>query len=53
MFIAMNRFQVVKGSEDTFIEVWRNRDSQLKEVPGFVEFRMLRGPEQDDHTLFA
>ena len=53
MFIAMNRFQVVKGSEDAFIEVWRNRDSQLKEVPGFVEFRMLRGPEQDDHTLFA
>lgn len=53
MFIAMNRFQVVKGSEDAFIEVWRNRDSQLKAVPGFVEFRMLRGPEQEDHTLFA
>ena len=53
MFIAMNRFQIVKGSEDAFVEVWRNRDSQLKDVDGFVEFRLLRGPDADDHTLFA
>ena len=53
MFIAMNRFQIVKGSEDAFVEVWRNRDSLLKDVDGFVEFRLLRGPDADDHTLFA
>ena len=53
MFIAMNRFQIVKGSEDAFVEVWRSRDSQLKDVEGFVEFHLLRGPEADDHTLFA
>lgn len=53
MFIAMNRFKVGKGSEADFEAVWRNRDSQLDKVPGFVEFRLLRGPEAEDHTLFA
>lgn len=53
MYIAMNRFKVVKGSEEQFEAVWKNRDSQLNEVPGFVEFRMLRGPETDTHTLYA
>ena len=53
MFIAMNRFQIVKGFDDAFVDVWRNRDSLLKDVDGFVEFRLLRGPEADDHTLFA
>ena len=53
MFIAMNRFQVVKGSEEDFETVWRNRESHLDKVPGFVEFRLLRGPEEEDHTLYA
>ena len=53
MFIAMNRFKVLKGSEADFETVWKNRDSHLSEVPGFVEFRLLRGPEAEDHTLYA
>lgn len=53
MFIAMNRFKVAKGSEEDFEKVWAERDSQLDAVPGFVEFRLLRGPEADDHSLFA
>ena len=53
MYIAMNRFKVARGSEADFEAVWRNRDRRLGEVPGFVEFRLLKGPEQDDHTLFA
>ena len=53
MFIAMNRFRVAKGSEDAFAAIWQNRDSQLKDVPGFVEFHLLKGPAEDDHTLFA
>ncbi|MBO6519751.1 MAG: antibiotic biosynthesis monooxygenase [Rhodospirillales bacterium] len=53
MFIAMNRFKVLKGSEAEFEQVWRNRDSHLGEVPGFVEFRLLKGPAQDDTTLYA
>ncbi len=53
MFIAMNRFRVRQGAEDAFAAVWQNRDSHLQDVPGFVEFRLLRGPAADDHTLFA
>ncbi|MCR9072652.1 MAG: antibiotic biosynthesis monooxygenase [Alphaproteobacteria bacterium] len=53
MFIAMNRFQVAKGSEEEFEQVWAERDSQLDKVAGFVEFHLLRGPEAEDHTLFA
>ena len=53
MYIAMNRFRVAKGSEQDFENVWMNRDSQLNTVPGFVEFHLLKGPEADDHTLYA
>lgn len=53
MFIAMNRFKVAKGSEEEFEKVWAERDSHLDEVPGFVQFHLLRGPEAEDHTLFA
>src|ERR1700722_13696045 len=53
MFIAMNRFRVVKGSEAAFEQVWLSRDSHLDRVPGFVEFHLLKGPEAEDHTLYA
>ena len=53
MFIAMNRFRVVKGEEAAFEERWRTRDSYLHELRGFVEFHLLRGPERDDHTLYS
>lgn len=53
MFIAMNRFQVKPGQEEAFEAVWKSRDSYLEDVPGFVEFALLRGPSAEDHTLFA
>lgn len=53
MFLAMNRFKVVSGSEEAFEEVWRNRRSRLDEMPGFVSFNLMRGPEREGHTLFA
>ena len=53
MYIAMNRFKVTKGAEGDFETVWKTRDSQLDQVPGFVEFRLLKGPEAEDHTLYA
>ena len=28
-------------------------DSYLDRVPGFVEFHLLKGPEGEDHTLYA
>jgi heme-degrading monooxygenase HmoA len=53
MFIAMNRVKVIKGSEAAFESVWLSRDSHLDKVPGFVEFHLLKGPEAEDHTLYA
>ncbi len=53
MFIAMNRFRIAKGRENDFIDVWKNRETHLDNVPGFSEFHLLRGPTIDDHTLFA
>jgi heme-degrading monooxygenase HmoA len=52
LYIAMNRFHIAAGFENGFEEVWRTRDSKLDEVPGFREFKMLRGPELDGGTLF-
>ena len=53
MFIAMNRFKVIKGSEAAFENVWLSRDTYLDKAPGFVEFHLLKGPEVEDHTLYA
>ena len=53
MFIAMNRFRVVKGSEAAFEKVWLSRETRLDVVPGFVAFHLLAGPEAQDHTLYA
>ncbi|MEM7220214.1 MAG: antibiotic biosynthesis monooxygenase [Pseudomonadota bacterium] len=53
MFIAMNRFQIAPGFEVGFEKVWRERDSYLDEVPGFVSFKLLKGPSADDHVLYA
>jgi heme-degrading monooxygenase HmoA len=53
MFIAMNRFKVVKGEEQSFEHIWLSRETHLETVPGFVEFHLLRGPERDDHTLYS
>ncbi|NRB71119.1 MAG: antibiotic biosynthesis monooxygenase [Xanthomonadales bacterium] len=53
MYIAMNRFKIVPGKEEDFEEVWATRDTHLDQVPGYVEFRLLRGPEHEDHTLYA
>lgn len=53
MFIAMNRFKVKNGSEGEFERVWRERDSYLHTVPGFVAFNLLKGPQKEDYTLYA
>ncbi|MGB0670742.1 MAG: antibiotic biosynthesis monooxygenase family protein [Rhodospirillales bacterium] len=53
MFIAMNRFRIAPGEEDNFEAVWRNRDSHLEGVPGFRSFNLLKGPSDDNQTLYA
>ena len=53
MFIAMNRFQVVPQYEQEFVQVWKERDTHLADVPGFVEFHLLRGPQSETYTLYS
>jgi len=52
MFIAMNRFRIAPGREAEFIDVWRQRDSRLAEVPGFQTFKLLQGPGTAEASLF-
>ena len=42
MFIAMNRFQVVPDKGEEFERIWRERETYLDGVPGFVRFTLLR-----------
>jgi heme-degrading monooxygenase HmoA len=53
MYIAMNRFRIALGQEQAFIDIWKNRESYLEEVPGFKEFHLLQGPSDEECTLFA
>lgn len=53
MYIAMNRFTVPVANAAEFETVWLSRDSKLKELPGFVAFHLLRGPEEDGRVLYA
>jgi len=41
-FVAMNRFKVAPGQEAAFEQRWAQRESKLKDLPGFVNFNMLR-----------
>lgn len=52
-FIAMNRFKVAKGSEQAFEDLWMKRESHLHELPGFISFKLLKGPEREDHVLYS
>ena len=53
MFIAMNRFKIIPGNEEGFLDIWKNRETFLDEVPGFKEFNLLRGPKTNEYSLFA
>lgn len=53
MYIAMNRFRIAPGKEEDFIQIWRERETFLDNVPGFRSFNLLQGPSHDDHTLFS
>lgn len=53
MYIAMNRFRIALGREADFEELWRRRESHLDDVAGFREFHLLKGPADDEATLYA
>jgi heme-degrading monooxygenase HmoA len=50
MFIAMNQFKVNPGQEEEFERRWRERETYLDSVPGFLQFALLRGDIQGDYV---
>lgn len=55
MFIAMNKFQIVPGQEGEFERRWRERETYLDKVPGFVQFALLKGDNEGEyisHTIW-
>ncbi len=53
MYLTMNRFRVVKDQAAAFEAMWQSRDSHLSSVPGFKQFSLMKGPEADEHILYA
>jgi len=45
IFIAMNQFEVDPARGPEFEARWRERETYLAGVPGFVRFALLRGDE--------
>ena len=52
-FIAMNRFKIVPKREQDFENIWKNRETHLEGVPGFIEFHLVKGKSKETHTLYA
>ncbi|MEN8161922.1 MAG: antibiotic biosynthesis monooxygenase [Myxococcota bacterium] len=50
IFVAMNRFAVDPERSDEFEARWRERETYLDEVPGFLRFALLRGDEPGDYV---
>lgn len=53
MYLAMNRFKVLKHRAEDFETMWLGRDSELPSLEGFVEFRLLKGQEHEDYVLYS
>ncbi|MFE3838477.1 antibiotic biosynthesis monooxygenase family protein [Pseudogemmobacter sonorensis] len=53
MYLTMNRFKVKPGQEAAFEAVWKDRDSHLLKMPGFVSFDLFKGPVVDGLQLYA
>ncbi|MGH2584053.1 MAG: antibiotic biosynthesis monooxygenase family protein [Dehalococcoidia bacterium] len=55
MFVAMNNFKVAPGKEADFEARWRERETYLDRVPGFLQFMLLRCDTPGEfisHTLW-
>ena len=53
MFIAMNRFKIVLGKEEQFEKVWKERDTHLSNVKGFMKFNLVKGATNNEFSLYA
>jgi len=53
--VASNRFGIKPGFEKEFEEMWASRESGLADLPGFVNFQLLRreGSHEDDGNTYV
>ena len=49
MFVAMNNFKVAGDRTADFERIWRERESYLQEVPGFVQFALLKADAEGEY----
>jgi heme-degrading monooxygenase HmoA len=50
MFIAMNRFKVASGREADFERTWKERETYLQGVEGFVQFALLKSDSPGEYV---
>ena len=50
MYVAMNNFKVVEGKEEEFERIWKERESYLSEVSGFLHFALLKADAQGEYV---
>ncbi|MBB4200912.1 antibiotic biosynthesis monooxygenase [Rhodoblastus sphagnicola] len=53
MFVAMNRFKVLKEKAAAFEAMWLNRNSTLHQMPGFMTFQLLKGPDAEEPVFYS
>jgi heme-degrading monooxygenase HmoA len=53
MYIAMNRFKIKLGSESSFEDIWKNRETHLDKVEGFKKFNLIKSESNQEYTLYA
>jgi len=53
VYLAMNRFTVLRDNAADFEDLWLGRESRLKDTEGFISFHMLKGPEEEGQVLYA
>jgi len=46
----MNRFKIALNRENDFENIWKKRETHLNDVPGFIEFHLVKGKSEETHT---
>jgi heme-degrading monooxygenase HmoA len=49
----MNRFHVNLDRETDFERIWKERQSYLEEVPGFMQFALLRSEDAGNYISYS
>lgn len=53
MIVVMNKFNIKNEFVDEFIERWKNRNSYLSSVEGFVEFHLLKASPETNYCVVS